>query len=1079
MGGIYGQVTWEGDNLAVAPLFADPAAGNYHLSTGSPCIDAGDPAYQPPPDETDLDQQSRVFNDRLDLGADEYYPFPDCNHNGVADEDDLSNGTSQDCNGNSTPDECEPADCNGNGVLDVCDVANGTSADCNSNGIPDECERDCNGNGIPDACDIVNGTSADQNGNGIPDECEYAPRRLYVDDDAPGDPGPGDPTISDPLEDGSAAHPFDAIQKAIGRAYSGDELVVLNGLYTGIGNKDITFGGRDIYLHSAMGPETCQIDCEHTGIGFRLRDYESTAARLEGFAIRNGRGDDYDAGAIYCSDASPVVHNCQISDSFSVYYSAVELRHSNAIISNCLITRSDGSVSGDGAIACADSSSPVIRDCVIASNVGTWSGGISCYSASNPMILNCTLIGNTAEYFTGGMSCHFSSPTVRNCILWDNQAPGRLQVYPSGPSWPSVDVSVIEGELPPVLSAGAHNIYSDPQLLHAAAGNYHLASSSPCIDAGDPNLPLPGDGTDIDGQARILEGRVDIGADEYVAGDCNNNGVPDPQDILHGFSADCNANGVPDECEFGGLTDCNQNGTVDLCDLFAGTSQDCNHNGLPDDCEPGGDQDCDGDGVSDLCEIFGGSPDVNANHVPDACEPVVILYVDDNGPHDPGSSDPSVSDPDEDGSLEHPYDAIQEALDAAPTGAHEIVTVQVADGVYVGAGNRDLSLGGKVLTLRSQNGPQSCVINGQQAGRGFYLHGTSETPASHLQGFTIRDCTGDYGGGIFCSQSSPRISDCIITHNSATNSFGMGGGVYYYDHRGYALQLVDCQVSANSARGGGGGVICEMDSVMTLRRCLITDNVCPPWGDQGGGIYGDMWSGITVQDCILARNNVHDSNSSPGLGAAIWSEGDMLVIDHCTITQNVSDVGGSSLYTTYYCRSDVRNSIIWGDSPANTEISFAHASPPTVAFCDVAGGLPPGVIDLGGNIALDPLFVNPGAGDYHLGLASPCVDGGDPAFVPQPGETDIDGEPRVYHGRVDMGADERQPEIRVGDLNCDGAIDVFDVDPFVAALSDPLGYAQQYPDCNVFNADCNGDAAVNFEDINAFIALLSGGGQRS
>jgi hypothetical protein len=34
----------------------------------------------------------------------------------------------------------------------------------------------------------------------------------YVDDDAPGDPGPGDPTISDLNEDGSAEHPFDAIQ---------------------------------------------------------------------------------------------------------------------------------------------------------------------------------------------------------------------------------------------------------------------------------------------------------------------------------------------------------------------------------------------------------------------------------------------------------------------------------------------------------------------------------------------------------------------------------------------------------------------------------------------------------------------------------------------------------------------------------------------------------------------------------------------------------------------------------------------------------------------------------------------------
>ncbi len=47
---------------------------------------------------------------------------------------------------------------------------------------------------------------------------------IYVDDNAPGDPGPGDPTVSDPLEDGSASHPFDAIQQGIDAAVGGDTL---------------------------------------------------------------------------------------------------------------------------------------------------------------------------------------------------------------------------------------------------------------------------------------------------------------------------------------------------------------------------------------------------------------------------------------------------------------------------------------------------------------------------------------------------------------------------------------------------------------------------------------------------------------------------------------------------------------------------------------------------------------------------------------------------------------------------------------------------------------------------------------
>ncbi len=47
-----------------------------------------------------------------------------------------------------------------------------SSQDCDTNGVPDECQPDCNTNGVADACDLVAGTSADCSGNGIPDECE-------------------------------------------------------------------------------------------------------------------------------------------------------------------------------------------------------------------------------------------------------------------------------------------------------------------------------------------------------------------------------------------------------------------------------------------------------------------------------------------------------------------------------------------------------------------------------------------------------------------------------------------------------------------------------------------------------------------------------------------------------------------------------------------------------------------------------------------------------------------------------------------------------------------------------------------
>ena len=62
-----------------------------------------------------------------------------------------------------------------------------------------------------------------------------------------------------------------------------------------------------------------------------------------------------------------------------------------------------------------------------------------------------------------------------------------------------------------------------------------------------------------------------------------------------------------------------------------------------------------------------------------------------------------------------------------------------------------------------------------------------------------------------------------------------------------------------------------------------------------------------------------------------------------------------------------------------------------------------------------------------------------------------------------------------GDLNCDGAVNVFDIDPFVLALTDAAAYEEAYPDCNIYAGDCNDDGYVNSFDIDPFVTLLTGG----
>lgn len=100
-----------------------------------------------------------------------------------------------------------------------------------------------------------------------------------------------------------------------------------------------------------------------------------------------------------------------------------------------------------------------------------------------------------------------------------------------------------------------------------------------------------------------------------ITRDCNNNGIPDEQDLASGTSLDCNVNRYPDECE----VDCNANTVPDDCDLAEGDSLDCNSNAVPDECDP--DFDCNNNGTQDICDVASGlSVDCNANEVPDDCE---------------------------------------------------------------------------------------------------------------------------------------------------------------------------------------------------------------------------------------------------------------------------------------------------------------------------------------------------------------------------------------------------------------------------------------------------------------------------
>ncbi len=133
--------------------------------------------------------------------------------------------------------------------------------------------------------------------------------------------------------------------------------------------------------------------------------------------------------------------------------------------------------------------------------------------------------------------------------------------------------------------------------------------------------------------------------------------------------------------------------------------------------------------------------------------------------------------------------------------------------------------------------------------------------------------------------------------------------------------------------------------------------------------------------------------------------------------------------------------------------------------------------DADNNGRADILVKPEGFGDWylHLNFASSVGDCNanetpDSCDIRAGFSTDADGDGVPDECRpADCGAGCR------GDANCDGAIDFFDIDPFVMAIFDPVAYAALYCDGDTIRTDCNADGAVNFFDIDPFLSCLFAG----
>ena len=625
-------------------------------------------------------------------------------------------------------------------------------------------------------------------------------------------------------------------------------------------------------------------------------------------------------------------------------------------LNNCTLTGNSAGTYGGGAYE------TTLDNCTLAANSASTGGG-----AYRGTLKNCTLTGNSASSYSGG--AYMS--TMYNCVIYYNTAPNSPNYHPGNLSFCCTT---------PLPASGTGNITADPQL----ASTSHLSISSPCRAAGNAAYAT---GTDIDGEPWASP--PSIGCDEYgggaLTGDLTVAVQATSTIVAPGYAVDLS----------GWITGQVGASVWDFGDGTVLSNRPC---------------------ASHTWSAAGDYPVVlrayNASH-PEGVRATltirVVVYLAHYVSADSVNPVPPYS------SWETAARTIQEAVDAA---VPEASTILVSNGVYATGGravygtmtNRVAVC--KPITLTSVNGPEVTIIQGYQlpgatngdgAMRCVYL-----TNGASLSGFTLTKGatlgTGESvqvnGGGLWCESTNARVTNCTLTGNSANYRGGGAhqGTLYHCTLARNSAQigsgavsniLNNCTLAENSASFAGGGA-----NHATLNNCALIGN--------SGGVYGGGAYYCALLNCKLS------GNSATNGGGAYQA-----LLNNCTFTGNSANTGGGAVYAT------MNNSTLAGNSAGSVGGASLSVLNNCILYYNTATDSPnytsstlsyscatPLFIGGTGNIDVEPLFVDRLNGDLRLQSNSPCINLGDNAYVD--GATDVDGNPRIVNGTVDIGACEWQ-----------------------------------------------------------------------
>ncbi len=220
----------------------------------------------------------------------------------------------------------------------------------------------------------------------------------------------------------------------------------------------------------------------------------------------------------------------------------------------------------------------------------------------------------------------------------------------------------------------------------------------------------------------------------------------------------------------------------------------------------------------------------------------------------------------------------------------------------------------------SNSGGGICVFNGTLTASDSTISGNTaygngggifigDGDSITITGSEISGNTASYdGGGIFIGDGGTlNMTNSTVSGNTASNN---GGGIYGWDNS--VLDITDSFIESNIAADGGGGILAREYCTLNISGSYIRWNEAfngagvRGWNNSmvaitnteissntalgnGGGIYGDMGSSITISD-----NSMVSGNSAYGNGGGIYVDS-TLTVSNSTISGNTAGGNGGGI----------------------------------------------------------------------------------------------------------------------------------------------------------------------------------------